>query len=250
MLSDSINNNNAPTPFTAVNTNSHYQVQLFLSPNEILADPAQVREYQDEEAFEKLARSIAELGILQPLNVERLGDGRYRIVAGSRRLMVARRLGLSQVPCLVVVSAEEVGSQVEAEPELSRYQRIIRQFSENTVRAEMDVVDEAIALKTAKVLADIEMAKAHLRALNPKVVSLPENGHDVPVLALATTSSSSLTNRQRLNLYEAYLSQLTRLLTRTDVGERLRELNPQLIYPVQGRSAGGDDVIVTYALTN
>jgi len=260
MLSDSINNNNAPTPFTAVNTNSHYQVQLFLSPNEILADPAQVREYQDEEAFEKLARSIAELGILQPLNVERLGDGRYRIVAGSRRLMVARRLGLRQVPCLVVVRAEEVGSQVEAAPELSRYQRIIHQFSENTVRAGMDALDEAIALKTAKVLADIEMAKVHLGSLKlgpgsrQVEIILPDAAY---LLLLQpepdeATNPASLTNRQRLNLYEAYLAELIRLLTRSDVAERLRELNPQLIYPIQGRSGGGssDAAAVSYALTN
>jgi len=44
---------------------------------------------------------VRELGVLQPLLVRPLGDGRYELVAGERRWRAARRAGLSTVPVLV-----------------------------------------------------------------------------------------------------------------------------------------------------
>ena len=47
-----------------------------------------------------LATSIVELGIVQPLLV-RPHNGRFRLIAGRRRLAAARQAGLTEVPCLV-----------------------------------------------------------------------------------------------------------------------------------------------------
>lgn len=54
----------------------------------------------DEEALGALARSIREVGVLQPV-VVRIRDGRYELVAGERRLRAARLAGLATVPAVV-----------------------------------------------------------------------------------------------------------------------------------------------------
>ena len=54
------------------------------------------------ENLEALAESIREKGVLQPLLVRPLGDGRYAIVAGERRYRAAKMAGLAQVPVRVL----------------------------------------------------------------------------------------------------------------------------------------------------
>ena len=54
------------------------------------------------EGLEALAESIREQGVLQPLLVRSLGNGRYAIVAGERRYRAARMAGLAEVPVRVL----------------------------------------------------------------------------------------------------------------------------------------------------
>jgi ParB family chromosome partitioning protein len=57
----------------------------------------------------ELARSIEKRGILEPLLVRPLGDGRFRIIAGERRFRAAIEAGLTEVPCIELdVSENEV----------------------------------------------------------------------------------------------------------------------------------------------
>lgn len=60
------------------------------------------------EGIEDLAQSVKEKGLLQPLLVRPLEDGRYEIIAGERRYRAAMEAGLSEVPAVVLdVSQEE-----------------------------------------------------------------------------------------------------------------------------------------------
>ena len=59
------------------------------------------------EGLEALAHSIREKGVLQPLLVRPLGDGKYAIVAGERRYRAALMAGLSEVPVRVVDLSEK-----------------------------------------------------------------------------------------------------------------------------------------------
>ena len=65
---------------------------------EILPRPNQPRRNFDPAELEELARSIRELGVLQPLLVHRQPDGRHVLVAGERRLRAAELAGLETVP--------------------------------------------------------------------------------------------------------------------------------------------------------
>lgn len=70
----------------------------------IIPNPSQPRKEFDEEAIARLADSIAQYGILQPLTVRRSpeAEGKYELVAGERRLRAAKMLGLQSVPCLIL----------------------------------------------------------------------------------------------------------------------------------------------------
>ena len=59
------------------------------------------------EGLEALARSIREQGVLQPLLVRSLGNGRYAIVAGERRYRAAKMAGLAEVPVRVLDLSEK-----------------------------------------------------------------------------------------------------------------------------------------------
>ena len=59
------------------------------------------------EGLEAIAESIREQGVLQPLLVRPLGDGRYAIVAGERRYRAAKMAGLAEVPVRVLDLSEK-----------------------------------------------------------------------------------------------------------------------------------------------
>jgi ParB family chromosome partitioning protein len=77
-----------------------------LEPNE-----HQPRRHFDEETLAALTASVREVGILQPVLVRRLGEGRYQLIAGERRWRAARRAGLPTIPAIVRTVSDQ--SRVE-----------------------------------------------------------------------------------------------------------------------------------------
>ena len=61
----------------------------------------QPRTRMDQDALAELAESIRSQGVMQPILVRPLREGRYEIVAGERRWRAARMAGLVSVPALV-----------------------------------------------------------------------------------------------------------------------------------------------------
>jgi ParB family chromosome partitioning protein len=76
------------------------------SPGEIPVDrirpnPEQPRRVFDAMELERLADSIRQHGILQPVVVRRADDGGYELVVGERRWRAARQAGLAAIPAVV-----------------------------------------------------------------------------------------------------------------------------------------------------
>ena len=67
----------------------------------ITANPRQPRAEFDEEQLGELALSIAEVGLLQPVVVRRLGADTYELVMGERRWRAARRAGMARIPAII-----------------------------------------------------------------------------------------------------------------------------------------------------
>ncbi|TVP67716.1 MAG: ParB/RepB/Spo0J family partition protein [Nitriliruptor sp.] len=72
-----------------------------VDPDLIAPNPRQPREVFDPDELEGLSVSLADVGMLQPLVVRPLADGRYELVAGERRLRAAYLAGLPTVPVLI-----------------------------------------------------------------------------------------------------------------------------------------------------
>lgn len=79
----------------------HNNIQ-YISPVDITPNLYQPRKVFNEESIEELAQSIKSYGIIQPLSVRRMGPDRYELVAGERRLRAAKKLGLVEVPVIVI----------------------------------------------------------------------------------------------------------------------------------------------------
>ena len=97
----------------------------------IRPNPGQPRRSFDVESIEALAESIASAGIIQPLVLRPLDDGRYELIAGERRWRAAQRAGLGEVPAILRVEAE--------------VDRLQTALIENVAREDLNPVDEARA---------------------------------------------------------------------------------------------------------
>lgn len=104
----------------------------------IIPDPNQPRRDLDEEdakgPLEALAYSIREHGILQPIVLRPLPDGRHALVAGERRWRAAALAGLKEVPAVIREDLE--GASLE-----------MAQLAENLQRESLSDIDVAVALR-------------------------------------------------------------------------------------------------------
>lgn len=70
--------------------------------NQLQIDNFQPRsDYGTDGDKNRLKKSIAEHGILQPIEVTQLDDDKYTIIDGHRRYKTAEELGFSTIPCIV-----------------------------------------------------------------------------------------------------------------------------------------------------
>lgn len=72
-----------------------------LKLSDISPDPDQPRRHFDESGLSELTASITEHGVLQPIVVVPVKDGRYQIVAGERRYRASKAAGKSTIPALI-----------------------------------------------------------------------------------------------------------------------------------------------------
>jgi ParB family chromosome partitioning protein len=147
----------------------------------------QVREVFDENALRELARSMKQVGLLQPILVRPIGE-RFQIVAGERRLRAARLLGWASILALVQEQSEfdaAVKTMVENEQRVDAnllerargYQRLIEAFkvsqdeiaervgvSQSVVSRLLKVLDEPPEIQNLLVRGNI--TPAHARSLD------------------------------------------------------------------------------------
>ena len=112
----------------------------------IRPNPEQPRTRFDPASITSLAASIADAGIVQPLIVRPLPDGRYELIAGERRWRAAREAGVQTVPAIVRDEAEA--------------DRLQTALIENVAREDLSPVDEARAC--AALVEDLGLSKEEL----------------------------------------------------------------------------------------
>lgn len=79
---------------------------------EILIDSIEVNPFQprkdfDESALQELADSIKELGVIQAISVKDMGNGKYQLISGERRLRASKIAGLKKIPAYVRTNVDD-----------------------------------------------------------------------------------------------------------------------------------------------
>ena len=69
--------------------------------NEVVPNRYQPREHFEEESLAALAKSIAQVGVIQPIVVSPLDDGSFELIAGERRWRASKRANLSTIPAIL-----------------------------------------------------------------------------------------------------------------------------------------------------
>ena len=74
--------------------------------SDIEANPFQPRKEFDDTALQELAQSIREQGVITPITVRRMPDGKYQLIAGERRLRASQIAGLTQLPAYIRIATD------------------------------------------------------------------------------------------------------------------------------------------------
>lgn len=75
--------------------------------SQIQPNPNQPRREFDQEALQELANSISEVGIIQPITLRQVENGKYQIIAGERRWRASQLAGLTSIPAYIRTVEDE-----------------------------------------------------------------------------------------------------------------------------------------------
>ena len=110
---------------------------FYIEIERIKSNPYQPRKNFDQDGIKALSDSVREYGIIQPLLVSRIekepGVIEYQLVAGERRLLAAKMVGLKQVPVIVRAPTEQEKLEVS--------------IIENVQRLDLNAMEKAEAYK-------------------------------------------------------------------------------------------------------
>ncbi len=99
--------------------------------DQIIPNRYQPRAIFDEEKIDELAKTIHTHGIIQPIVVRKVENGRYEIIAGERRYRAVKKLGWDTVPAII--------------KDLDDKQTASVALIENLQREELTPIEEALA---------------------------------------------------------------------------------------------------------
>jgi ParB family chromosome partitioning protein len=127
------------------------------------------------ESLEALAESIRQQGVLQPLLVRPLGDGKYAIVAGERRYRAAQMVGLAEVPVQVLNIDEREARRITLVENLQRED--LNPYEETL--GVLALLEEELASSRAEVLALLHRMRDEERGKVPHNVMGNPEAHKV-----------------------------------------------------------------------
>jgi ParB family chromosome partitioning protein len=163
--------------------------------DQIERNPFQTRTRFDEAQLTELTQSIAASGVVQPIVVRPLGEGKYQLITGERRWLASRKAGKATIPAIVRQASDEQTLEMTIVENLQRadlnpmeqaraYQRLSHDFK---------MTQEQMATRTGKERASVANFLRLLRLPEPiqhKVESGDLSfGHARTLLALDSAES-------------------------------------------------------------
>lgn len=98
----------SPNSVVRIKTDTNSYVKV----DSIEANPYQPRTEFESEKLEELAKSIKTYGLIQPITVRPIENGKYQLISGERRLRAAKLAGLSEIPAYVRTADDMLSIQM------------------------------------------------------------------------------------------------------------------------------------------
>jgi len=102
-----------------------------LDINFIEINPFQPRTNFNEDTLQELAKSIKEVGVIQPITVRKLEFNKYQLISGERRLRASKLLGLATIPAYIRLANDN--------------ESLVMALVENIQRHDLDPIEVAIS---------------------------------------------------------------------------------------------------------
>ncbi|HBR01831.1 MAG TPA: nucleoid occlusion protein [Ruminiclostridium sp.] len=153
----------------------------------IRPNPYQPRRKFDQSSMDELCQSIQQYGVIQPINVRKISNTHYELVAGERRLRAIAMAGQKEIPAIIVdigeddsailalienLQREDLGYMEEAEG----YRNLIKEhgltqeeLAQKIGKSQSTIANKIRLLRLSpmvkKMLADNNLTERHARAL-------------------------------------------------------------------------------------
>ena len=121
-------------------------VVLNVPVEHIRANPNQPRQEFDEERLEELADSLKTHGLIQPITVRYIGEKRFELISGERRLRAAKLAGIPEIPAYIREANDE--------------QSMAFALIENIQREDLNPLEVAMAYK--RLVVEFEYTQAEV----------------------------------------------------------------------------------------
>jgi len=159
----------------------------YIDIGSVRPNPYQPRKQFSKGSLEELCESIQQYGVIQPINVRKITNNNYELVAGERRLRAAVMAGLKEIPAIVININDNDSAVLALIENLQREDLNYLEEAEgyNSLITEHGLTQEELAQKIGKsqstvankirllrlspmikkILADNNLTERHARAL-------------------------------------------------------------------------------------
>lgn len=152
-------------------------------------NPFQPRLSFDQAALEELTESIRTLGLIQPITVRKISDGRFQIISGERRFKACRLVGMMTVPAYVREANDQGMLEMAIVENVQRenldpielamsYQRLIDECS-----LTQDEMADRVGKKRATVANTLRLLKLPAKVQHDIKVGILSAGHAKALLS-------------------------------------------------------------------
>jgi ParB family chromosome partitioning protein len=132
------------------------------SPQEVAIEnidgnPYQTRRRINEQALEELAESIRVSGVVQPVVLRPMANGKFQLVAGERRWLASKRAGRATIPAVLRQISNEQALEITIIENLQRedLNPVEQAHAFERLSREFNMTQEQIATRTGKDRASI-----------------------------------------------------------------------------------------------
>lgn len=184
--------------------------------DEIEVNPFQPRADFNQQALEELSSSIKVHGVIQPITVRKIGEKKYQLISGERRLRASKMAGMTDIPAYVRTANDQEVVEMALIENIQRedlnsmevaltYQRLIDECSlthenlgERLGKDRSTVTNYLRLLKLPpeiqKALRDKVLSMGHARA----IISVPEVDKQLYVLKEINSKGLSVRKTEEL----------------------------------------------------